>query len=275
MPVTKKPGFDPKAMLMNSLREFGQADADDSPLWASIKGGLSGSAEAATNLLMPGNDDQIPAGIMPPVLGMAGGSRKPLDAFKPKQPLPSDRRMDELVGKFGPKQQKPVTVEPDVPQPPRPKRAAPGYVNGIQGFALPDGRIVTPDVTGVNRIVEGDDALRSLQRMVGPSIRRQNVESAAVPTVSGADELSDVAVPIADSLDTNMAPGAPLMGKWGGASMDPLLKKTAKVSHQDILAIRQLYDGGMRPQEIAAQYPGLSVASVDAIARRHSYPKVK
>jgi hypothetical protein len=65
MPLKERPQFDIKTALLNSLQQMGQADADDSPLWARLKGGLSGSLEAAADMFVPGNDDPIPAGVMP------------------------------------------------------------------------------------------------------------------------------------------------------------------------------------------------------------------
>lgn len=154
---------------------------------------------------------------------------------------------------------------------PHPPRAAKGLTGGVQGFQLPDGKIARPDAEGVNRILEGNDAMKALQRIKQP-IARQNAESGFAPTVSSPEELPDVAVPIADSLDTDMA-NPPLLGDSERAYQ--LSSRRNKLSVQDVKEIRQLYETGSPISELSKLYPNVTTPALHAIIKGESWAKVK
>ena len=154
---------------------------------------------------------------------------------------------------------------------PPPKGLRPG---SIRGFVLPDGKVAQPDAEGTARIVEGDAAIKSLQKMVARPHSAINRESGFVPAIGGADELSDVKVPIADSLDTPMAPGAPLSGKWDTQAAH--MARRSKLSEQDVRKIRELYETGAKTvTELQAMYPDVAKQSIAETARRLNFPRIK
>lgn len=130
------------------------------------------------------------------------------------------------------------------------KQAAKGLVKGIQGFSLPEGKAVRPDAEGVFRVLEGDQALQSLKQMETKPTHRINRESGFVPTVASTKELSDVAVPIADSLDTDMAPSAPIIADTRKNFGREAAIKKSKLTADVIYKIRELHDRGWSTKDI-------------------------
>ena len=140
----------------------------------------------------------------------------------------------------------------------------------IRGFRLPDGKIALPDVEGVHQIVDESPHFNK------PGYIRTNTESGFAPSVTDPSHLSDVSVPIADSLDTAATPKLPLVGKHSAQQSDPLKRRTTSVTRDDILTIRDLYSRGWTPADIKAyKFQHLSDGTVTEIARRLSFAKVE
>jgi hypothetical protein len=185
-------------------------------------------------------------------LGWLGDVSNPLEAVGPiggpgrfKQPMPSEGRMGELVKKFG-------------------------------GFQLPDGKLTAVDVNGTNQILEGDQASKMYHQLTKTPTHQVNRESGMIPTVSGSHELSDVSVPIADSLDTAATPKLPISQDLVNGSMqDSLKRKSTTATRDDILKIRELYDSGMPMVQVAEAFSHLNNMVVRDIAKRGSFVNVK
>ena len=152
-------------------------------------------------------------------------------------------------------------------------KAAKGLVNGVKGFALPDGKLTRVTADGVHRITEGIDAAKALKKMEIPTARA-NRESGFVPSVSHASHLDDVKVPIADSLDTDMATGAASVGKWQN-NVNPTAKRNTKINPTIVKDIRALYETGSPIHEINRLYPDLSQATISEVAKRLTWARVK
>lgn len=140
----------------------------------------------------------------------------------------------------------------------------------FKGFELPDGKIALPDVEGNHQIV---DRPPSFGRKPTGQVNR---ESGFAPAVTDPAHLPDVAVPIADSLDTAATPKLPLTGRHSGVTQDPLKSRRAKVTRDDIMMIRNLYSLGWGPSDIQAyKFGHLDSSTISEIARNLIYTKVK
>lgn len=142
-------------------------------------------------------------------------------------------------------------------------RAAKGLVKGIKGFLLPDNKVAVPDVAGTTRILEGDQAMRALKKMEPKSI-------ADIPSVRSANQLGDVSNPIPDSLDTNMAPGAPIIADTKVNSGRTAAIKRAKLTADQVWKIRELHDRGWKNSDIM-DYTGVDATTVSEVKKRLSY----
>ena len=140
----------------------------------------------------------------------------------------------------------------------------------IRGFRLPDGKIALPDVTGTHRIVPESPHFNK------KSYNRTHTESGFAPSVTDPAHLPDVAVPIADSLDTAATPKLPLVGSHSAQQGDPLKRRSTTVTRDDILTIRDLYGRGWSVADIKSyKFPHLNDATIAEIGRRASFPKVE
>lgn len=193
--------------------------------------------------------------------------RKSSNAFRDKLPTP----IRTLADMFFPSDELPMdTVAAPMMIA---GRAAKGLVNGIKGFTLPDGKIAKPFADGVNRIVEGDDAVRALAKMK-ESTSKELSRLPMPPSVSHPTHLPDVAVPIQDSLDTNMAAGAKSIGKWQNGRSNGGRK--AKANETIVRDMRDLYDNkGWTLNDINRRYKEFSQPAVLEIVKRHTWAKVK
>lgn len=141
---------------------------------------------------------------------------------------------------------------------------AKGFGKGIRGFLLPDNKVVQPDVEGTARILEGDQAMRALERLKPKSV-------ADVPSVRQAAELSDVAVPIQDSIDTNMAPGAPILRNTQATNFGrEAAIKRAKLTADQVYKIRELHERGWKTGDIS-EYTGVHPSTVSEVKNNLSY----
>lgn len=146
----------------------------------------------------------------------------------------------------------------------------------IPHFSLPGGKVTAPDVHGVNQILEGDRAAALLDKLRKPGYMQTNNESGFAPAVRGLHELSDVSVPIADSLDTAATPKLPLTQATTANNLrDMLNRSTTKAGYDDIVQIRSKFDSGIPLQEINKEFPHLTRQSVAEIAHRQSFTRVK
>jgi hypothetical protein len=242
--------------LLAQLRAMVEAGAPQTPVKSHGPAPGSIGAPSGINRPMPISDEPLAEGndfmslINRTPLGLLGDAGNPLEAVGPiggpgrfKQPMASETRMKELVRKFG-------------------------------GFQLPDGRIAAQDVEGTHRMLDGEQAMKMYNHLTKTPVSRLNAESAAAPAVSGAHELSDVAVPLADSLDTAATPKLPLSQIMRN-TQDSLKRKSTKISHPEILAIRQAFDNGKPLSELQKEYPHLTDATVSEVARRLSFVNVK
>lgn len=151
-----------------------------------------------------------------------------------------------------------------------------GRAPRMKGFTGPGGKVIqTTDQLGrpITPVThEGEAAARALTRMTKGGINKQLLTSGEVPTVSDPSHLSDVAVPIADSLDTAATPKMPLLqqvDRQSGAS-----KSKAKLSADDVWKIRELYDAGTPMTMIARLFPQVNPGTISEAARRASYAKL-
>jgi hypothetical protein len=147
----------------------------------------------------------------------------------------------------------------------------------LRNFRLPNGRVTALDTQGVNRVLEDVPALKQLKRLTEPSLSQIHAESGYAPAVSSAHELADVAVPLADSLDTAATPKMPLaQARLDPDYQDPLKKKNTTVNRVDVIKIRELADQGMPSREIhELHFNHIPRNTVRSIAAREAFVKVK
>ena len=154
------------------------------------------------------------------------------------------------------------------------KRAAKGLVKGIQGFELPGGRVARPDAEGVHRIIEGDQALENLKQMQRRLVHQTNRESGFVPSVAGPSELSDVAVPIPDSLDTEMAHPTKLLGAFN-KQQNLGVRRTNQLNESMVRDLRDRAARGYKLDELYALHPEVPPRTIYSAIKGHTWNRVK